>query len=88
MKTKKQPERRCVACNEKKEKRELLRIVKTPENKIEVDLTGKKNGRGAYICKKEECLNKAINTGKLEKVFERKIENEIYDNIRGVIIDK
>lgn len=88
MKTKKQPERRCISCNEKKEKKELLRIVRTPENEIQVDLTGKKNGRGAYICKSEECLNKLIKSKRLNRTFEMEIENEIYENIRGVIIDK
>ena len=88
MKTKKQPERRCLSCNEKKEKKELLRIVRTPENEIQVDLTGKKNGRGAYICKSEECLNKLIKSKRLNRTFEMEIENEIYENIRGVIIDK
>lgn len=88
MKTKKQPERRCIACNEKVEKKQLLRIVRTPEKNIEIDLTGKKNGRGAYICKKEECLNKAIKTKRFEKAFEIEIDMQIYDDIRGVIIDK
>ncbi|MGN1298629.1 MAG: RNase P modulator RnpM [Candidatus Scatovivens sp.] len=85
---KKQPTRRCIVCNEKKEKRDLLRIVRTPERKIEIDLTGKKNGRGAYICKKEECLNKAIKTKKIDKIFEMNLDGQIYENIRGVIIDK
>ena len=88
MKIKKIPERRCISCNEKKEKNSLLRIVRTTENKIEIDLTGKKNGRGAYICKNEDCLNKAIKQKKLEKVFETNIEEDVYEKIRGVIIDK
>jgi len=85
---KKKPERTCIVCNEQKEKRELLRIVKSKDGIIEVDLTGKKNGRGAYICKKEECLEKLIKTKKLEKVFETEISSELYENIRGVIIGK
>ena len=88
MKIKKQPERRCIACNEKVEKKQLLRIVRTPEKNIEIDLTGKKNGRGAYICKKEECLNKAIKTKRFERTFEIEIDKQIYDDIRGVIVDK
>lgn len=88
MKIKKQPERRCIACNEKVEKKQLLRIVRTPEKNIEIDLTGKKNGRGAYICKKEECLDKAIKSKKFERTFEMEINKQIYDDIRGVIIDK
>ena len=66
----------------------MLRIVRTPEGNIEADLSGKKNGRGAYICKDEECLNKIIKTKKLEKVFDRDISTELYESIRGIIIDK
>lgn len=77
-----------MACNEQKEKQELLRIVKSKDGMIEVDLTGKKNGRGAYICKKEECLNKIIKTKKLERIFEKEIDSSIYESIRGVVIDK
>ena len=88
MVNKKKPARTCVACGEQKEKKELLRIVRTPEGIIEPDITGKKNGRGAYICKSEECLNKAIKTKKLERVFEREISPELYESIRGVIIGK
>lgn len=85
---KKKPERTCMACNNKKQKNELLRIVRTPEGIIETDLTGKKNGRGAYICKNEECLNKIIKSKRLERIFEKEISPEIYENIRGVIIGK
>lgn len=85
---KKKPERTCMGCNQQKEKKDLLRIVKSKEGIIEVDVTGKKNGRGAYICKSEECLNKIIKTKRLEKIFEKEISPEIYENIRGVIIGK
>ncbi len=85
---KKKPERTCMGCNEQKEKNSLLRIVKSKDGIIEVDLTGKKNGRGAYICKSEECLNKIIKSKRLERIFEKKISPEIYENIRGVIIGK
>ena len=85
---KKKPERTCMACNEQKEKNELLRIVKSKDGIIEVDLTGKKNGRGAYICKNEECLNKVIKTKRLERVFEKEISTELYESIRGVISGK
>ena len=64
----------------------MLRIVKSKEGIIEVDLTGKKNGRGAYICKNEECLNKLIKTKRLEKVFEKEISENLYESIRGIII--
>ena len=85
---KKKPARTCMACNEQKEKNELLRIVKSKEGIIEVDLTGKKSGRGAYICKKEDCLNKIIKSKRLEKVFEKEISAELYESIRGVVVDK
>ena len=85
---KKKPERTCMACNEQKEKQELLRIVKSKEGIIEVDLTGKKSGRGAYICKNVECLEKIIKTKRLERVFEKEISQELYESIRGVISGK
>ena len=88
MQAKKKPTRTCMACNEKKEKQELLRIVRTMEGNIQPDLTGKKNGRGAYICKSEDCLNKVIKSKKLERIFEKEISQEIYESIRGVIIGK
>lgn len=85
---KKKPARRCMGCNESKEKNELLRIVKSKEGAIEVDLTGKKNGRGAYICKDEKCLDRVIKSKRLQKVFETEISQDIYENLRGVIVDK
>ena len=88
MVNKKKPTRTCTACNSQKEKQELLRIVRTTEGNVEVDLTGKKNGRGAYICKSEECLNKVIKSKKLERVFEKEIKQELYESIRGVISGK
>ena len=85
---KKKPARTCMACNEQKEKQELLRIVKSKERIIEIDLTGKKSGRGAYICKNEECLDKVIKSKRLERVFEKEISQELYESIRGVISGK
>lgn len=84
---KKKPLRTCMACNEQKEKQELLRIVKSKDGVIEPDLTGKKNGRGAYICKNEECLEKIIKSKRLARIFETEISSELYKNIRGVIVD-
>ena len=77
-----------MGCNNPKEKNDLLRIVKSKEGEISVDLTGKKNGRGAYICKDEECLKKLQKSKRLERVFEAELPEEIYENIRGVIIGK
>ena len=88
MNNKKQPARTCMACNEQKDKKDLLRIVKSKDGIIEVDLTGKKNGRGAYVCKNEECLNKLIKSKRLDRLFGQEVPNEIYENIRGVISDK
>lgn len=85
---KKVPERTCMACNTQKPKQELLRIVKSKDGIIEIDLTGKKNGRGAYICKDENCFNKIVKSKRLEKVFEMQLSEEVYNSIRGVIIGK
>lgn len=85
---KKVPQRTCMGCNEKKDKKELIRVVKSNTGEINIDRTGKMQGRGAYICDKVECLEKAIKIKRIERVFETKIENEIYEKLRGVIIDK
>ena len=75
---KKQPERQCMGCNEKKPKKELIRIVRTPEGTIELDRTGKKSGRGAYLCPKSECLVKLKKSGRLARVLECEIPCEVY----------
>lgn len=85
---KRQPQRTCMGCNAKKDKKEFIRIVKNKENKINIDKTGKMEGRGAYICDNIECLEKLIKTKRLEKVFDMKISEEIYENLRGVVLDK
>ena len=85
---KRQPQRTCMGCNEKKDKKELIRIVKNKNNEISIDRTGKLDGRGAYICDDIKCLEKVIKSKRLEKVFEYKISDEIYENLRGVILDK
>ena len=82
------PQRSCIGCNTKKDKKDLIRIVKNKDGNISIDKTGKANGRGAYICNNVECLEKAIKSKRLEKTFEEKIDSEIYENLRGVIIDK
>ena len=81
-------QRMCIGCNEKKDKRELIRIVLNKQGEISIDKTGKLEGRGAYICDNIDCLNKAIKSKRLEKVFNINIEEQIYDKLRGVIIDK
>ncbi len=85
---KKIPQRTCLGCMQSKNKSELVRIVKQNDGKIFVDKTGKANGRGAYICNNVECLDKAIKSKRLEKNFETKIDNEIYESLRGVIVDR
>lgn len=81
MKNKKIPMRSCVVTHEKLEKKDLLRIVRTPEGKIEIDETGKLNGRGAYIKKEVNVINKAKQTKALEKHLKIKIEDELYDKM-------
>lgn len=85
---KKIPLRTCMGCNEKKPKKELVRIVKNKEGEIFIDKTGKADGRGAYICDCVDCLEKVIKSKRLEKVLESRISEEVYNNLRGVIIDK
>ena len=80
--------RMCIVCRAQSDKKTLLRIVKNKEGQIFVDKTGKANGRGAYICDSIECLEKAIKSKRLNKIFETNISDEIYENLRGVIIDK
>ena len=82
---KKIPQRTCIGCNEKKGKKDLIRIVKTNQKEISIDITGKKEGRGAYICNNEQCLEKAIKNKKLERTLDIKINDEIYSNLRNMI---
>lgn len=85
---KSQPQRTCMGCNTKKDKKDLIRIVKNKENEISIDKIGKKAGRGAYICDDVQCLEKLIKSKRLEKVFDMKISEEIYENLRGVILEQ
>ncbi len=85
---KKIPQRTCMGCNEKKDKNQLIRIVKNKENEIRVDRTGKMEGRGAYICDDIKCLEKVIKSKRLEKVLDINISDEIYESLRGVILGK
>ena len=78
---KKIPMRRCLGCFESKPKKELIRVVKTAEGEISIDKTGKKNGRGAYICHNKECLEKAIKSKGLERSFKQAIPKDVYDKL-------
>lgn len=78
MRIKKIPQRKCVGCNEMKSKKELLRIVRSPNGEVSLDPTGKKNGRGVYVCPQRECIIKAVKEKRLEKALERPISEEVY----------
>lgn len=79
--TKKIPLRQCIGCGEMKVKKEMIRVIKTPEDNITLDATGKKNGRGAYICKSSECLLKAVKSKGLERSLKVSIPREVYEEI-------
>lgn len=81
MQVKKVPLRKCIGCNEMKPKKELVRVVKSPEGEIALDLTGKKPGRGAYVCKNQGCLQGARKARRLEKAFSCAIPAEVYDRM-------
>ena len=76
------PQRMCVGCREMKEKRELIRVVKTPEGEITIDATGRMNGRGAYLCPHEDCLQKAVKSKGLERAFKLQITAEIFASLK------
>ena len=78
---KKIPQRQCMGCRERKAKRELIRVVRSPEGEVSLDFGGKKNGRGAYICPNPECLKKARKSRALERAFDAPIPAEIYEQL-------
>jgi len=77
-KPKKIPQRQCVGCREMKNKRDLIRVVKSPEGKVSLDFSGKKPGRGAYVCPAQACLAKARKSRALDRAFELTIPEEVY----------
>lgn len=85
LKQKKMPERLCLGCNVSKDKRELIRVVKTKTGEIFLDKTGKANGRGAYICNDAACLEKAIKTKRISRSLAVEIPAEVYDALRQAI---
>ena len=85
MKVKKIPMRMCTGCMEMKPKKELIRVVKNKEVEISLDLVGKKPGRGAYVCKSTDCLEKAFKTKRLSRNLETTISQEIYDDLRKAV---
>ena len=82
------PLRKCIGCNTSKDKRELIRVVRNAEGEISIDTTGKKPGRGAYICKDAQCLKLARKGKKLDKAFEVAISEEIYDRLEQELADE
>ena len=84
-KIKKQPQRKCLGCMESFSKKELVRIVRLPNGTVELDLTGKKSGRGAYICKNSACLKKAIKSKRIQNNLEVEISEELIETLSGEI---
>ena len=78
---KKIPQRQCIGCGEMKGKKEMIRVIKSAEGEILLDATGRKNGRGAYLCPSEECLKKAIKNKGLERSFKMAIPKEVYESL-------
>ena len=78
---KKIPQRQCMGCRERMDKKALIRVVRTPEGNVQLDFSGKLNGRGAYICPKAECLKKAQKSKALERSLEVPIPEEVYDRL-------
>jgi predicted RNA-binding protein YlxR (DUF448 family) len=83
---KKVPQRQCVSCREMKPKMELIRIVRTPAGEVLVDPTGKKSGRGAYICLSEQCLREAVKKKKLERALEQAVPEAVVEAIREELV--
>ena len=81
MKVKKIPQRKCLGCGEMKSKKELIRVVRSPEGDISLDLTGKKAGRGAYVCPDKECITKAYKGHRLEKALEKQVNDDVYKKL-------
>lgn len=78
---KKVPMRQCVGCQEMKSKKEMMRVIRTSEGEFQLDATGKKNGRGAYLCNDRECLKKAVKNKGLERSFKQSIPKEVYESL-------
>ena len=78
---KKVPQRQCIGCGQMKGKKEMMRVLRTAEGEIMLDMTGKKNGRGAYLCRSMDCLKKAQKNRGLERSFKMSIPNEVYDHL-------
>lgn len=82
MKKRKIPLRVCAGCQEQKNKKDMIRVVRTPEGTVEIDKTGKKSGRGVYVCQNQDCLEKAYKEHRLERSLKTKVSDEIYEALR------
>ena len=87
LKPRKIPMRQCLGCNEHRPKKELIRIVRSPEGEISLDLTGKKSGRGAYICRDMACLKKVRKSGRVARALECEIGTEVYDRMEAELVE-
>ena len=82
---KKVPLRMCLGCREMKPKTEIIRVVKSPDDEISLDITGKKPGRGAYVCRDTGCLNRAVKSKALSRAFKMPVPNDIFDELQKQI---
>ena len=85
---KKLPTRLCLGCQEQHPKKDLVRIVRSPEGEFSIDLTGKKAGRGAYICSRQECFEKAVKEHRFERSFKGAIDRRVYDELKEQLFHK
>ena len=83
---KKVPMRKCFGCQEMKSKKEMIRVIRTAENEFVLDATGKKNGRGAYLCPDRECLKKAVKSRGLERSFKQAIPEAVYESLEKEMV--
>lgn len=81
------PQRMCVGCREMKNKKDLIRVVRTPEAQVLIDSTGKKSGRGAYICPSAECFNRAVRGRSLQKALEHEIPEQVIETLRKELVE-
>lgn len=87
-KIRKVPLRICIGCRETRPKKELVRVVRTPQGEVLLDLTGKKSGRGAYLCPRSSCLQKAVKGKRLEKNLQHPVANAVIEEISGLLAEK
>lgn len=87
MQERRKPQRQCIGCRESRDKQELIRVVKTPEGEIVIDRTGRKNGRGAYLCDDEECIRKARKSNALSRSFRMNVPEETYMELERQLRD-